>query len=73
MSTLVAKDVGDDGGADECTPRVNPIQLLNIMTTEQQVPLKGLMYVMARVNGKAVRAMLDTIVTNNFVSLKMVD
>ena len=54
-------------------PRVNPIQLLNALTTEQQVPLKGLMYVTARVNGKAVWAMLDTGATNNFVSLRMVD
>ena len=73
LSTLVVKDAGDDSGVDECTPRVNPIQLLNAMTTEQQAPLKGLMYVTAKVNGKVVRAKLDTGATNNFVSLRMVD
>ena len=31
------------------------------------------MYVTTRVNGKAVRAMLDTGATKNFVSLRMVD
>ena len=73
LSALIVKYAGDDGGVDEDTPRVNPIQLLNMITTEQQVPLKGQMYVTARVNGKAVRAMLDTGATNNFVPLRMID
>ena len=73
MSAFVAKDAGDEGGADECSPKVNLIQLLTAITTKQQVPLKGLMYMTAKVNGKAVQAILDTCATNNFVSLRMVD
>ena len=73
MSALVSKNAGDDGGVGGCTPRVNSIQLLNVMTKKQHVPLKGLMYVTIRVNGKAVQVILEIDAINNFVSLRMVN
>ncbi|KAK3205900.1 hypothetical protein Dsin_019946 [Dipteronia sinensis] len=52
--------------------RVNPLQLLNTILVENQT-YKGLMYVIAEVNGKEIRAMLDTSATNNFVAQREVD
>ena len=74
LTALVTEDVhsgSEDAG--ECTPRVNPLQLLNAITVDTQAPVKDLMYVTASVNGRKVRAMLDTGATNNFVSPAMVD
>ncbi|PON59961.1 Aspartic peptidase domain containing protein, partial [Trema orientale] len=52
---------------------MNPLQLLNTITTENQTHFKGLMYVMAWVNGREVTAMIDTGATNNFVSRRVAD
>ena len=63
---------GQNGGESE-TPRMNPLQLLNAMTTIKTSPFKGLMYVKAFVNGKEVRAMVDSGATNNFVASSVAD
>lgn len=47
---------------------MNPLQLLNAITTEKEVPFKGLMYVDVVVNGKETRAMVDSGATNNFMA-----
>ena len=44
---------------------MNPLQLLNAITTEKEVPFKGLMYVDVVVNGKETRAMVDSGATHN--------
>ena len=67
LSALIAQSENDDD-VGETPTRMNPLQLLNAITTEKQAPLKGLMYVAVMVNGKEVRAMIDTGATNNFVS-----
>uniref|UniRef100_A0A803QPS3 Reverse transcriptase domain-containing protein n=1 Tax=Cannabis sativa TaxID=3483 RepID=A0A803QPS3_CANSA len=59
---------GQNGGDSESTPRMNPMQLLNAMTTVKSSPFKGLMYVREFVNGKEVRAMVDSGATNKFVA-----
>lgn len=74
LTALVTDDEpSGSGDSGDCAPRVNPIQLLNAITVESKAPPKGLMYVTVTVNGRQVRAMLDTGATNNFVSQAMVD
>ena len=69
ISALIARSDDDgDGVTGETLTRMNLLQLLNANTMEKQAPLKGLMYVVVTVNGKEVRAMIDTGATNNFVS-----
>ncbi|KAL5825619.1 hypothetical protein ACOSQ3_021682 [Xanthoceras sorbifolium] len=69
---LISQDAGD---SDDVGPsRVNPLQLLNTISAEKQPNCcKGLMYVTAQVNGKDVRAMLDTGATKNFVTRRKAD
>lgn len=73
LSALTLQEEGKtNDSVDTDVVRVNPMQLLNTITMEKPTPTKGLMYVMVRVNGVEVRAMLDTGATNNFLSEKVV-
>lgn len=47
---------------------MNPLQLLNAITTKKQTQFKGLLYVKVRVNGQELNAMMDSSATNNFMS-----
>ncbi|KAL5775969.1 hypothetical protein ACOSP7_013526 [Xanthoceras sorbifolium] len=72
LNALMNQDVGDSDCAGPS--RVNPLQLLNTISAEMQSSeCKGLMYVTAQVNGRDVRAMLDTGATNNFVARREAD
>ena len=74
LNALMTEDVHSGSeDAEECTPRVNPLQLLNAITVDDKAPMKGLMYVKACVNERKVWAMLDTGATNNFVSPAMAE
>ncbi|KAH7525547.1 hypothetical protein JRO89_XSUnG0073400 [Xanthoceras sorbifolium] len=72
INALINQDAGD---SDDAGPsRVNPLQLLNTISAKKQPSYcKGLMYVTVQVNGRDVRAMLDTGVTNNFVARREAD
>ena len=73
LSALIAQDGSDDEADDaRANLRVNPLQLVNAITTENPSSFKGLMYLKVMVNGHAVQAMLDTGATNNFVSQRLV-
>ena len=65
LSALVTAD--DKGDSDsETAPRVNPLQLLNMINGEIPVH-KSLMHVHAMVNGVPVKALVDSGATHNFV------
>lgn len=50
---------------------MNPLQLINAISAEKVQPnYKGLLYTSVKVNRAIVRAMIDTGITNNFMSLK---
>ena len=53
----------------ETAPRVNPLQLLNVIHGETPVQ-KSLMHVHAVVNGVQVKALVDNGVTHNFVAAR---
>ncbi|KAH7550409.1 hypothetical protein JRO89_XS13G0187000 [Xanthoceras sorbifolium] len=63
------------GDSDDAGPsKVNPLQLFTTISTEKQPSCyNDLIYVTAKVNGKDVRAILDTFVTNNFVARREAD
>ena len=68
LSTLVIVD--DKGDFDSKTPpRVNPLQLLNVINGETPVQ-KSLMHVHAVVNGVQVKALVDNDATHNFVATR---
>ncbi|RVW19037.1 Retrovirus-related Pol polyprotein from transposon 17.6 [Vitis vinifera] len=68
LSTLVsANDKGDSDS--ETIPRVNPLQLLNVINGETPVQ-KSLMHVHAVVNGVQVKALVDSGATHNFVATR---
>ncbi|PON57069.1 Aspartic peptidase domain containing protein [Parasponia andersonii] len=58
INAIVSHEELDD--EENPTTRVNPLQLLNAISGEKQSSYKGLMYVSVLVNGRVVRAMLDT-------------
>ena len=62
---MVAED--DKGQSDEEVPnRVNPLQLLNVLSARGTS--KGLSYVQVEINGNRAEAMLNTGTTHNFVT-----
>ena len=68
LSALVTAD--DKGDSDpETPPRVNPLQLLNVIHGETPVQ-KSLMHIHALVNGVQVKALVDSGATHNFVATK---
>ncbi|RVW26159.1 Retrovirus-related Pol polyprotein from transposon 297 [Vitis vinifera] len=68
LSALVTTD--DKGDSDsETAPRVNPLQLLNMINGETPVQ-KSLMHVHAVVNGVQVKALVDNGATHNFVATR---
>ncbi|RVX03852.1 Transposon Tf2-2 polyprotein [Vitis vinifera] len=68
LSALVtAEDKGDSD--PETPPRVNPLQLLNVIHGETPVQ-KSLMHIHAIVNGVKVKALVDSGATHNFVATK---
>ncbi|RVW30894.1 Transposon Tf2-12 polyprotein [Vitis vinifera] len=68
LSALVTAD--DKGDSDPNTPpRVNPLQLLNVIHGETPVQ-KSLMHIHAIVNGVQVKALVDSGATHNFVATK---
>ena len=68
LSALVTTD--DKGDFDsETAPRVNPLQLLNVINGETLVQ-KSLMHVHAVVNGVQVKALVDSGATHNFVATR---
>ena len=68
LSTLVTID--DKGDFDsETPPRVNPLQLLNVINGETPVQ-KSLMHVYAVVNGVQVKALVYNDATHNFVATR---
>ena len=68
LSTLVITD--DKGDSDsETPPRVNLLQLLNVIHGETPVQ-KSQMHVHAVVNGVQVKAIVNSGVTHNFVATK---
>ncbi|CAI9756164.1 unnamed protein product [Fraxinus pennsylvanica] len=60
---------GSDDSSDEAPTRVNPLQLVNAITTLQ----RGLMYVQVTIDGTEVLGMMDTGATNNFISSRIVE
>ena len=61
---MVAED--DNGQLDEEVPsRVNPLQLLNVLSARGTS--KGLSYVQVEINGNKAKVMLNTGATHNFV------
>ncbi|KAL5795202.1 hypothetical protein ACOSQ2_000022 [Xanthoceras sorbifolium] len=71
INALISQDAGDSNGARPS--RVNPLQLLNTISTEPQSSCcKGLMYVIAQINGRDVRAMLDTGARGRQIRVKFV-
>ena len=68
LSALVIAD--DKGDSDsETPPRVNPLQLLNVINGETPMQ-KSLMHVHAVVNGVQVKALVDNDATHNFVATR---
>ena len=68
LSALVTAD--DKGDSDlDSLPRVNPLQLLNVIHGETPVQ-KSLMHIHAIVNGVQVKALVDSGATHNFVATK---
>ena len=68
LSALVTTD--DKGDSDsETAPRVNLLQLLNVINGETLVQ-KSLMHVHAVVNGVQVKALVDSGATHNFVATR---
>ena len=68
LSALVTAD--DKGDSDsETAPRVNPLQLLNVINGETPVQ-KSLMHVHVIVNGVQVKALVDSSATHNFVATR---
>ncbi|WKA05087.1 hypothetical protein VitviT2T_023072 [Vitis vinifera] len=67
LSALVTAD--DKGDSHPDTPRVNPLQLLNVIHGETPVQ-KSLMHVHAMVNGVQVKALVDNGVAHNFVATR---
>ena len=68
LSALVT--VHDNGDSNsETPPRVNPLQLLNVINGETLVP-KSLMHVHAFVNDVQVKALVDNGATHNFVATR---
>ena len=75
LTALVATDK-DEKKTDQTPSRVNPLRMLNAlsaMMVQKQPKFHGLMYLTIEVNGKQVKAMLDTGATNNFVDGTVVD
>ncbi|KAI9178183.1 hypothetical protein LWI28_023646 [Acer negundo] len=66
LNVFVSQEAEGSDGATRS--RVNPLQILNTISVEKQPDVIGLMYVMVHVNGRKMRAMLDTGATNNFLS-----
>ncbi|XP_034674441.1 uncharacterized protein LOC117905666 [Vitis riparia] len=64
---VTADDKGDSDS--ETAPRVNPLQLLNVINGETPVQ-KSLMHVHAVVNGVSVKALVDNGATHNFVATR---
>ena len=69
LNAMVAKD--ERGQSDEIVPsRVNPLQLLNALSTGGNS--KGLSYVHVEMNENGAETMLDTSATHNFVDESIV-
>ena len=64
---MSANDKGDSDS--ETAPRVNPLQLLNVINGETPVQ-KSLMHVYVVVNGVQVKALVDNGVAHNFVATR---
>ena len=64
---MSANDKGDSDS--ETAPRVNPLQLLNVINGEAPVQ-KSLMHVHAMVNGVPVKALVDSGATHNFLATR---
>jgi hypothetical protein len=52
---------------------VKPLQLCNTFSEEKQTGYANLMHAIVQVNGRDIRAILDTRATNNFVAQREVD
>lgn len=70
LSAIVADSKGDSDS--EGPTRVNPLQMLNALTEEQSMDLKGLMFIQVTLNGKEVLAMVDTGATHTFIAQREV-
>ena len=65
---LALVTIKDKGESDlETPPRVNPLQLLNVLHGETPIQ-KALMHVHVIMNGVQVKAMMDSGATDNFVA-----
>ncbi|XP_059663489.1 uncharacterized protein LOC132309170 [Cornus florida] len=71
LSAIVADSKGDSDSESGPT-RVNPLQMLNALTEEQSMELKGVMFIQVTLNGKEVLAMVDTGATHNFIAQREV-
>ena len=69
----IQESEGEENAGGSSTSRVNPLQLLNTVSTVKSAPNRGLLYAAVQLNGKTVKALLDTGATSNFLSNRMVD
>lgn len=70
LNPLVIEE--DNSDSDGGPSRVNPLQLVNAIKTENGDAQKDLMYATTLINGKTVPAMMDTGASHNFIAKRQV-
>lgn len=72
LATFIVKEDFDTDKTKDDISRLNLIQLLNAITGTKSCSYKEWLFVQATLNGQALRAMVDTKATNNFVLQKVI-
>ncbi|KAJ4722993.1 Retrotransposon protein, putative, Ty3-gypsy subclass [Melia azedarach] len=70
LNAMVAED--ENPRAEECVPKLNPLQQQRCNVLQIDESYRGLMYTSVHLNGHNIRAMIDTGATNNFLAAREV-
>ena len=70
ISAITVTSQAEGSEANKDGALMGSLQLLNVIQAAPKVQAKGLLYVDATINGKAVTAMVDTGASHNFVSIE---
>lgn len=66
--TALISQLTEESSDSDGPSRVNPLQAINALVTKKPPSCRGLLYVPVMINGRELKAMIDTGATDNFIA-----